>query len=69
MITAIGTDIVELNKIRFHFQKKYFLDRVFTKKERDYANGKIEHLATLNWVQLYINLFSSFYRENKNKIL
>lgn len=46
MITAIGTDIVELNKIRFHSQKKYFLDKVFTKKERDYADGRIEHLAT-----------------------
>ena len=45
MIKGIGTDIIELNKIR-QYNKKYFLDKVFTKKEIDYARGRACHLAT-----------------------
>ena len=46
MITGIGTDIVELEKIRQYSDKKYFLDKVFTKKELYYADGSAAHLAT-----------------------
>jgi holo-[acyl-carrier protein] synthase len=46
MINGIGTDILELDKIRQYSDKKYFLDKVFTKKEIDYAKNNIAHLAT-----------------------
>jgi len=49
MIAGIGTDIIELNKIKQYSNKKYFLDKVFTKKEIDYAKAKknkVHHLAT-----------------------
>jgi len=46
MIKGIGTDIVELDKIKQYSDKKYFLDKIFTKKEIDYAKNNIAHLAT-----------------------
>jgi len=49
MIDGIGTDIIGLEKIKQYSNKKYFLDKVFTKKEIDYAKSKkdrISHLAT-----------------------
>jgi len=49
MIQGIGTDIIGLEKIKQYSNKKYFLDKVFTKKEIDYAKAKkdkISHLAT-----------------------
>ena len=49
MIEGIGTDIISFDKIRRYCGKKYFLEKNFTKKERDYAdskNDKIAHLAT-----------------------
>ena len=48
MISGIGADIVELERIRHYAAKKYFLDRVFTKKEIRYAMSKknLAHLGT-----------------------
>jgi holo-[acyl-carrier protein] synthase len=49
MIKGIGTDIIELKKIKSYSKKKYFLDRVFKKKEIEYAKkdkNYIMHLAT-----------------------
>lgn len=50
MIKGVGTDIIEIEKIKQHSAKKYFLDKVFTKNEIKYArskkNKKAEHLAT-----------------------
>jgi len=45
----IGTDIIELEKIKRYTQKQYFLKKVFTEKEIDYAKIKgdfVAHLAT-----------------------
>ena len=49
MIKGIGTDIVEIEKIKNHSQKKSFLKKVFTNKEINYAKKKkdlVSHLAT-----------------------
>lgn len=52
MISKVGTDIVEIDKIKQYSTKKYFLDKVFTKNEINYAikkdsgKRKAEHLAT-----------------------
>ena len=46
MIRGIGTDIIELSKIKFYSGKKYFLDKIFTKNELSYAKGNTAHLAT-----------------------
>jgi len=49
MIVSIGTDIIEIEKIKRYSQRQYFLDKVFTPKEIDYAKNKrnlVPHLAT-----------------------
>lgn len=49
MIKGIGTDIIELKKIRHHSQNLPFLNKVFTKNEVSYAKKKkdpVPHLAT-----------------------
>lgn len=47
MISGIGTDIVELEKINRYSRQESFLNKVFTKREIEYckSNG-IEHFAT-----------------------
>ena len=42
----IGVDIIELGKIEQYAKRPEFLNKVYTKKELDYANKKINHLAT-----------------------
>jgi len=46
MIKGIGTDIVEIQKIRDYSVRPEFLNKVFTKKEIEYAKKEISHLAT-----------------------
>jgi len=50
MISSVGTDIVEIDKIRQYASKRFFLDRIFTRNEIKYAESKgirkAEHLAT-----------------------
>lgn len=46
MITGIGVDILELDKIGQYSKKRYFIDNVFTKKEIDYIQGNLGHMAT-----------------------
>ena len=49
MIVGIGTDIIEIEKIKRYSQRQSFLDNVFTPKEIDYAKNKkdlVSHLAT-----------------------
>jgi len=49
MIERIGTDIIEIEKIKHYSQRKCFLNKVFTQKEIDYAKRKEDsasHLAT-----------------------
>ena len=49
MIVGIGTDIVEIEKIKRYSQRQSFLDKVFTPKEIDYVTNKkdlVSHLAT-----------------------
>jgi len=52
MTIGVGTDIIEIKTIKQYLTKKYFLDKVFTKNEIDYAKKrdkgkrKAEHLAT-----------------------
>jgi holo-[acyl-carrier protein] synthase len=46
MIIGIGTDIIELNKVRAYASKKYFLESVFTEKEIKCTKGDVYHLAT-----------------------
>ena len=43
---GIGTDIIELSKIKSYSGKKYFLEKIFTKNELEYSKGNIAHLAT-----------------------
>ena len=40
MIVGIGTDIIEIEKIKRYSQRHSFLDNVFTPKEIDYAKNK-----------------------------
>ncbi|MBW3015642.1 holo-ACP synthase [Candidatus Woesearchaeota archaeon] len=42
----IGVDIVEIGRIKRYAQKKYFLQKICTKKELEYCKGKPEHIAT-----------------------
>ena len=49
MITGVGTDIVEIGKIRKHARRDDFLKKVFTEKEITYCKSKEsfeKHLAT-----------------------
>jgi len=49
MIKGVGTDILELEKIKRYSQQKSFINKVFTQKEIAYAENKknkISHLAT-----------------------
>jgi holo-[acyl-carrier protein] synthase len=47
VIDGIGTDIISFDKIRRYCGKKYFLERIFTKRERDYTESKHDRLAHL----------------------
>ncbi|MGD9346166.1 MAG: holo-ACP synthase [Candidatus Aminicenantes bacterium] len=45
MIVGIGTDIIEVERIaRLLSEKKKFKDRIFTQKEIEYCDGKINHV-------------------------
>jgi holo-[acyl-carrier protein] synthase len=48
-LQGIGTDIIEIEKIKKHARKKDFLNKVFTEKEIEYAKKEkyFEHLATM----------------------
>lgn len=40
MIIGIGTDIIEISRVAEAAQRKHFLQRLFTERERDYLEGK-----------------------------
>lgn len=44
----IGTDIIELEKIKHHSKRDYFMNKVFTSKELEYFKKKkdIAHIGT-----------------------
>lgn len=50
MFSGIGTDIIEINRIRSAIKNERFLNRVFTKNEIEYANGKKDFAETLSGI-------------------
>lgn len=47
MFSGIGTDIIEVSRIRNAIKKEHFLNRVFTEKEIEYAKTKKDIAETL----------------------
>ena len=45
MIIGVGTDFIEISRIRKACEKEAFLSRVFTKEERRQAGEKVSRLA------------------------
>ncbi|HPZ07278.1 MAG TPA: holo-ACP synthase [Candidatus Eremiobacteraeota bacterium] len=48
MITGIGTDIIEIDRIKKACENPRFIDRVFTEREKDYSSSKVrsaQHFA------------------------
>lgn len=40
MIIGIGTDIIEISRVAEAAKRKYFIQRLFTERERDYLKNK-----------------------------
>lgn len=47
MISGIGTDIIEISRIRKAIKKEYFLHKVFTDIEIEYASSKKDMAESL----------------------
>lgn len=45
MIVGIGTDLIEIERIKKACEKEAFLVRVYTEEERRQAGGKVSRLA------------------------
>ncbi len=45
MIFGIGTDIIEINRIRQAVERKNFKERVYTENERDYCQNRGKQAA------------------------
>ncbi|MBR1398433.1 MAG: holo-ACP synthase [Selenomonadaceae bacterium] len=40
MIKGIGTDIIEIGRVRRALKNEHFIERVYTKREQDYCNSR-----------------------------
>lgn len=45
MIIGIGTDIVEIDRMRRAIERKHFLERVFTPNEQNYCSDRKQNAA------------------------
>ena len=45
MLTGVGCDLIELERVKKACEKEAFLSRVYTEEERRQADGKISMLA------------------------